>query len=714
MRTMGRHGRNVGVVLLLILGCCVVAVGIGILSEYLHSPPEYTAPAGTYVAAAVKKVKEVEDFRRLAAEMKTTHRTVELRKLVLEHAKNSPDDPLLPLYQAEVYLQQGRYALADRTFTQALDKGPDARTLESFRDSRVLARYRTGQALAAYRDIEPRQETFQLLASLAYEDHDNDLLQGLLDAHARNDPEDRELPYDRCRLALSRNQVADAIGLFKTVPAWDVEHFGALLDDFAANGLALEAYRAAASREKAFAELADLLAKGRRTDELRQLVAEHARSRPDDPVLAAHRGELLLAEKAWDQAARVFEEALKIPPPENEERLLKGYLTASYHAGRALQCYEKLGPPRTIFSILAELMAHDRKGEELLALTMAHERRVPGDSDSLYYQAVARLILKQPDEATALFRKVYAEENDAERFKQLYEFMSVAHEVGLGMEAYRESPNPSLAFDGLATLLTSQKKDRELAALIVEHGQRMASDPEYAFYQGELYVLRGEFDHAAQHFTAALARAHPVAQKRYRGGLFRARIKAGEVVRAYRDAQAAPADTFAQLAQLCAAEKTSGQLRALITAHRKAEPEDPDLPGWELEACLLDRDYEGALKLLTEHRDDVFTLPAWRSKTGAYRIRCLVKLKRHAEAVREADRLKRTNPVLLLLAYAAAGDVRQSIALIESAKNHAHLASCYSDADLGPILRSDAFRAFREKFPEPRPNAGKMPGAAAP
>jgi hypothetical protein len=703
-------------VLLLLVAACLVGIGLGIHSGYFGSAPIATSPA-TYVAAAVTKAQAMADIRRRAPELRRDRRIYELRKLVLECVKLLPNDPVVALYQAEIFLQQGRYPEADNTFAEALRRGPDGPTLDSFHASRVLARYCTGNAIAAYQEIPPRQYTFRLLAYQAYQDQDDDLLQALLDTHARNDPEDCDLQCYRCLLALRKNQTGDAIALLKRVAARPDHPWSAisvLLEAFAASGKAGEAYRVAGDQELAFEVLAEELTRNACRDELRQLIAKHARGNADDPLLAAYRGELLLEEKAWDQAARVFEEGLKVPMGNiqqrlrGRQRLQKGFLTALYRAGRPLEGYEKVGPRNESFSILAELMSGDHNGDALEALTRAHQPHDAGDPKLFYYQAVAKLLMKQPAEAMALFRKAYAEEAMDEQLRMVQNFILLAHATGFGMEAYRGSPNPGFAFAVLASILAEQKKDGELAALVAEHGRQMDADPECAFYQGELHLLRREFDKAVESFGDALATGHP-GVRRYREGVFRARIKGGEVLRAYREAQLIPAETFAILAPLCARENAPDQLHALIDAHRQVDPEDAELPGWELEARWLDHDYEGALKLLAEHRDDVFTLPQWRWKANAYRIRCLVRLKRPAEAIRaaEAMKLKRTDSLILLLAYAAAGDVRRSIAVVESTRDSALLDSCYSDADLGPILRSEAFRTFREKLPEPKAAPGK-------
>jgi hypothetical protein len=87
-------------------------------------------------------------------------------------------------------------------------------------------------------------------------------------------------------------------------------------------------------------------------------------------------------------------------------------------------------------------------------------------------------------------------------------------------------------------------------------------------------------------------------------------------------------------------------------------------------------------------------------------VRCLIKLKRTAEAIKDAESLlkrRRDDGKLLVLAHASAGDVKQTIAALEKLPTRSYLLSdCYQDQDLGPILRSDAFRELRVKFPEPK------------
>ncbi len=171
--------------------------------------------AGGYLEAYAVVPDARDAFRSLAAEAMKKYQFDALIELVNAHGKAHADDPLLPLYRAVTYERQGRYALADKTFVAALVKPPEQETLASFRASRVLARYHVGQALAAYRDVGPRADTFRQLADLLLQDRKDDLLEILLDEHARNEPDSLDVLTHRCRWKIRQDRMAEAVPLFK-------------------------------------------------------------------------------------------------------------------------------------------------------------------------------------------------------------------------------------------------------------------------------------------------------------------------------------------------------------------------------------------------------------------------------------------------------------------------------------------------------------------
>src|SRR5207245_9508126 len=129
----------------------------------------------------------------------------------------------------------------------------------------------------------------------------------------------------------------------------------------------------------------------------------------------------------------------------------------------------------------------------------------------------------------------------------------------------------------------------------------------------------------------------------------RARIRAGKAAQTYKEC--GPGGVILrELAHRCVDEKNAAQLETLIAAHRAADPDDAGLLEWNAELTYLQGDYEGTLKLLADGRDAFFARPGPRTVADSLRVRCLVKLKRLADAVREAEEIvnrRHGNRVLL-------------------------------------------------------------------
>ncbi|HWG44368.1 MAG TPA: tetratricopeptide repeat protein [Gemmataceae bacterium] len=658
-----------------------------------------------------------EAFRVVAAEALKRYQLDQLKQLIAAHRKKHVDDPLLDLYQAALHVREGRYRLADKTFAAALAKPRDKDTLLSFRELRVLARYHSGQMLAAYREIGPRQDTFRQLAALCFNEDDDDSLQTLLDAHAKSDPQSSDLLRFRYRLKIRQNQTPEGVALFKASLAKRLsdeeraERVSEFLTDMTRAGKPLEGYQAAPDAKKAFRTVAgDLLEQGH-WEELRRLVEAHRKRHAEDSWLAYYQGEIHGEEQAWDKAAQVLGAGMKQAPKEVRASLRRQFVYAMYKAGRGLSSYAEAESPNENFTQLADLLAADKKGAELETLIQTHRRQVGDSPDLIYQESRAKLLLKKPAEAIALLHKAHQRQKEEFRRKSyVNRFLFDMEEAGQVLEGYRAAPDKIAAFETLAPRLIYQKKDKELAALLQEYRKGHENDPFYRFYQGELYLLRGDAKQAEPHFAAALAKKTPQTQWRFRNGLFRARIKAGKAADTYREIEPGTT-TFESLAYLCVQDKDATQLQALIAVHRQAHPDDPNLPAWDLEVRWLKQDYDEALKLLAEHHDDVFELSRWRWKANDYQVRCLVKLKQSEEAIRAAEdavKSQYADRTLLVLAHASAGNIQQAIATVEKSRSRTYLLrNCYRDEDLGPILRSEPFKGFREKFPEPKDRPGR-------
>jgi uncharacterized protein HemY len=688
--------------------------------EYGRQFLEVMAAMGHFKQAYPVLADAREAFRCLAAETRKRYRLDELKALIALHRAKDAGDPLLLPYQAEIHVREARYAEADKCFDEAVKRRVDAETLAGFRVDRVLARYHNGRMMSAYRDIGPPDETFLQLAALCFEDEDDKSLETLIDAHAKNARSSAEVPRFRARMKIRQKKIAEGIILFKEALAKQKDEdkrerlISEFLDDMAGVGEPLQAYRAAPDPRQAFWIVARILRSESRFDELRMLVSAHRAVDAADPRLAYYRGELHLRDKEWSKAAVEMEQAMKRATKEQRETFRGRYVYALYRAGRGLQAYATTEARDKVFDQLANLLSNDKKGVELEALIRAHRPHADLDDPRLLYrECQAKLLLKKLDEAIPLFQKAYGKDKlDYRRDRELGTFLSAALDAGRFTDGWRAVPDKAAAFNALAPLLLSQKKQKELLALMEEYGKERGDDAALAFYRGELALRNGQPKEAARHFAAAVAKADARHRWSYRHGLFRCRIDLGEAAAVYEQFHA-DAGIFETLANLCEQKKDARQLSALLDAHRKRQANDPASITWQMEVHWLKQEYEAVLRLLTEHHNDVFSLPRYHWKTTERRVRCLVKLKRNREAIQEAEAEKKAHGdrFSLLLAYAAAGDAPRTVATMEKVRYRSYLIRrCYEDEDLGPILRGDAFRAFREKFPAPKPENGADPG----
>jgi hypothetical protein len=219
--------------------------------------------------------------------------------------------------------------------------------------------------------------------------------------------------------------------------------------------------------------------------------------------------------------------------------------------------------------------------------------------------------------------------------------------------------------------------------------------------------LREDYAAAERSFAAGLAVApqQPFEQRPFRDELIRTRVKAGRAVQAYKDFDPS-SQTFETIANQCVTAHDAKQLQELIDVHRRNEADDPNLVFHEMQVARLKGNDELVLRLLNDHKD-VFDCLRYRARCVEYRIRALVRLKRFPDAVHEAEMVakKHTYPLMLLYAHAANGDVESMIAVLEKNRSNTYLLkSCYSDEDLGPLLRGESLKMVREKFPEPPEN----------
>jgi hypothetical protein len=161
--------------------------------------------------------------------------------------------------------------------------------------------------------------------------------------------------------------------------------------------------------------------------------------------------------------------------------------------------------------------------------------------------------------------------------------------------------------------------------------------------------------------------------------------------------------TFDQMANSFSHGRKPEELGNLLAAHRAQEPGDADLPFWQAEYHWLRGEYADAAAILNAHKEYATKeqLGSWYAQRL---VRSLVRAKRLDEAKRALETLPATvrPPLLPAVLAAVRGDVAETGRLLEEqVKTGYHPDLFYYDEDLGPALRSEAFRALRQKYPEP-------------
>src|SRR5262249_41917061 len=145
-------------------------------------------------------------------------------------------------------------------------------------------------------------------------------------------------------------------------------------------GKVVEAYSAAPDARQAFPRLAAELKKTWARDQMRRLLAAHARNHIDDPMLHLYRGELYIMEGQYRQAEDSFKAALKrgaaaaVLAPVRASRVL-----VRFHTGGAISAHADIGPREATFVQLVNLCLSDQNHEQLEALLDAHARTDPDD-----------------------------------------------------------------------------------------------------------------------------------------------------------------------------------------------------------------------------------------------------------------------------------------------------------------------------------------------
>lgn len=648
-----------------------------------------------------------EAFRQIGGELQRSYRHEDLRKLIRVHEKSHPKDPTIALFRAILYVQDGEHEMAETLFADAVKQKVDGVLLGQAHMQRIVNRYRLGKGIYAYEELGPKDQAFTQLAQLAWTDRDAAFLEQLVNAQDDFNPLHDQMARTRYRASLLKNKGADAAKQFNAAFARlrDEQQRQAFQDGFLYDcvdvDLGMLAYRSTADKRHAFDRVAsDLLSLGRRA-EVKELIAEHAKTTPSDPMLDFYRAELLTDERAWDKAASHMAAAWKSANATERSRMQHRYYFVLNKAGQGLKALAEASDRDRAFVEVARQMIYAKQWADLDKLIKQYRPARRDDPETLLIEARAKVGAKNVDAGMALLKTACAKQpNQHVRRSYLMQVMQDLADQGLGMDGYRLADDKLAAFDSLALRFVGLKQFDHLELLVREHAKANPADPQLPRYRGDVAMHRGDYAKAEAEYRAA--EQSPRDQWIAKMGIERARVKAGKALATYKEA-ADDSFAFVRLAETCVRENDAAQLKAILAAHRMNVPDDSNLVRWEIEERMLAKDYESAVALCAAAKHEK-RRPGGQI-LGEIQVRALVKLTRFAEAeqlARESSKKQFSDRFVLLLALAGAGDVEKTLAEMEKSRVHFdELQRYYGDRDLGPLLRQESFARFRERYPEP-------------
>lgn len=279
------------------------------------------------------------------------------------------------------------------------------------------------------------------------------------------------------------------------------EYLGAMVQA----GKMLEAYEAAPDPDAAFAYVADQYGYGEMEltgDEFAQLVEAHRARRPDDPDLYFYAATALSGEREYEAAERELRAGLK--KTGDDEDTATSFRTELadnlFRQGRVLEAYRTIEPAEDRFQHLAFLCYHNERPDALRELIAAHREEHADDVRIAYF--TARLLEDdgRVDEAMRLYRKGRDELGDDD-YLFSSSLTSAYIRAGRWEEAYRESDDPTVAFDTIAQHLCAKEDWRALKSLIATHRAAFPDDANVLNWDTEMLWQKGDYRGLVHRFT---------------------------------------------------------------------------------------------------------------------------------------------------------------------------------------------------------------------
>lgn len=450
--------------------------------------------------AAREAVRPDEAFVFLAPRLANSGDDEALETLIAAYEPHAAGDPRWLYYRGRVAQLRGRGDEAAEAFSAwfkaASSDDDDGETLDEYLGAMADSR----RALEAYSPAADAGLAFQTLASELAWRGDGELLETLVDARAKDEAGDPWIGYWRGRALLMRGKEEEALAAYesalKAAASADVEGLiRAVRDEYSTLGRPLEGYALSADAVAAFADFGGSLWRARDLKRLRQLVAAHEPKHPDDPCLAWLKGELLIADGKYDEAAELLSPRLADDDAPYAFACKNAHRKAIIKNGRALDAYRSAEDRTTAFVELASALEDAADAAGLSALVDAHREAKPDDPWLHYYAAQRLRLTREYDEADRAFAAALSAPGAAAIRSSLVEGRILARfEAGKAVSAYEEIGPRLATLDKLIELCDAKQDAAQWEQLIAAHRKRYPNDARIAEWELDVADAKRDYE----------------------------------------------------------------------------------------------------------------------------------------------------------------------------------------------------------------------------
>ncbi len=384
--------------------------------------------------------------------------------------------------------------------------------------------------------------------------------------------------------------------------------------------------------------------------------------------------------------------------------------------------------PRRMYDEIVGDLHRDRDDIAADILLDALRKARPDDPRGLGDDVRRKVKVAKFDDAKKLMEHGLKAATRDDREQVLDSYLFAMRSTKKTLDAYTAVPTAHVAyaFRTLAEDLDDEYYDRDdgtpaaqlaqLKELVAAHRKSLPDDPWIWFYQGAIHQNEKDYDKAAEAFATGSARLPKVvvndpdgedddagAARRFRWRRIACMFSAKKGLEAY-EKVTPTADVFQQLAGLYDRADDFDGLAALLTAHRKREPNDIHRTYWQAHLSFRKRDYATATLLYKKFmlETDEKVLNRWSAREEYVRGTLRTKPEDASRLLTELGADKVAHALRAAVAAETGDRSELERLLAETTKNGAKVWF-YHDEDFRRAIGQEQWRDLRTKYPDPNP-----------